>query len=245
MAGQDPRRRELDGADQAGFVGMVLDGAELDGDSGFGQQQRGAAHRQLADPARRQAAAQHDALGPLPALQPHEAAYDGRQFVGELLDHGMHQRRGLRVVAAQHLVELGLGNLLHRRVAEGILALLLQPVAPVGQDRPEGAAAGAVADEAVVVAQLLVIGIDGDGGQRAAAMRQRGRRGRFFKGRRFFAHVNSPRIKAQPVKRAPPPVVAPAAAGTRRAPSLRGVFLGPSGLEAACGRSLPVPLPFA
>ena len=57
--------------------------------------------------------------------------------------------------------------------------MLLQAFAPVGQYRPEGAAAGAVADEAILVAQFLVVGVDGDGGQQPPAMRERtGRQGR-------------------------------------------------------------------
>ena len=176
VPGHDPGRGELHGADQAGFVGMILDRAQLHRDAGAGQQDRGAAHGQLADAAGDQAAAQHDALGILPARQPHETAHHGRQLGGEFLHHGMDEGGRLRIVARHHLVELRLGDLLHRRVAERILAMLLQPVTPVGQDRPEGAAAGAVADEAIVVAQFLVVGVDGDRRKRPAAMGKRSRR---------------------------------------------------------------------
>ena len=75
-----------------------------------------------------------------------------------------------RIGAGQHLVELRLGDLPGRRVAERILALRAQLVAPIVEDGAEGAAAGAIADEAVLVAQLLVIGVDGDGRQHAAAV---------------------------------------------------------------------------
>ena len=84
-------------------------------------------------------------------------------------------------LAAHHLVELALAQLFGRRVAERILAVLLEPFPPVGEDGTKGAAAGAVADEALLVAQFLVIGIDGNGGQQPPAMRERtGRKGRMI-----------------------------------------------------------------
>ena len=63
VAGQDPGGSELHAADQAGLVGMILDKGQLHRDFGAGQDERSAAHGQLADAARDQAAAQHDALG--------------------------------------------------------------------------------------------------------------------------------------------------------------------------------------
>src|SRR5260370_21691294 len=49
MTGQHPARRKLHRADQAGLVGMLGDGAQLDLDVLAGQQYGGTAHRQLAD----------------------------------------------------------------------------------------------------------------------------------------------------------------------------------------------------
>ena len=68
------------------------------------------------------------------------------------------------------LSSFALEIVLHRRVAQRILAMLLQAFAPVRQYRPEGTAAGAIADEAVVVAQFLVVGVDGDGRKHPAAV---------------------------------------------------------------------------
>ena len=172
VAGQDPEGGELHAADQAGFVGMILDRGQLHRDAGAGQKERGAAHGQLADAAGDQAAAQHDALGILPARQPHETTHHRRQLGGEFLHHGMDEGGSLRIVARHHLVELRLGHLLRRRVAQRILAMLLQAFAPVRQYRPEGSAAGAITDEAVVVAQFLVIGVDGDGRKHPAPVRK-------------------------------------------------------------------------
>ena len=181
VPGQDPGRRELHGADQPGFVRVVFDRAQLGIDPCRLEQDRGAPHRQLADAAGDQAAAQHDAFGAFPRLEPQEAADDGGQLRGELLDDSVDQRGGGRIVAAHHLVELGLADLFHRRVTQRIVVARLEPVPPVGEDPAEGTAAGAVADETLLVAQFLVVGVDADGGQQPPAMGERaggqGRRG--------------------------------------------------------------------
>jgi hypothetical protein len=188
--------------DQPRLVGIVLDGPEFDAHAVRRQHDAGPAHRELADPATDHAAADDDALRALPGLEAQEAANDGRQFARELLDHGVDEAGRHRIGARQHLVELGLGDFLHRHVSERILAPLLHPVAPVGQDGAEGAAAGAIADEAFLVAQFLVVGVDGDGGQDATAVDQDGGRGgRLIGGGRvssfrLHAHAASPSCAA-------------------------------------------------
>ena len=87
----------------------------------------------------------------------------------------MDQAGGYGVAGVQHLVELRLRDLFHRDVAERVLSALLQAIPPVGQDGVEGPAAGAVADEAFVIAQFLVVGIDGDRWQHSTAMNEDGR----------------------------------------------------------------------
>ena len=178
MAGQHPTRRQLDRADQAGLVGMVGDGAQLDSDAFAGQQHGRPSHRQLADMAGAEPAADHDALGALPLLQAQETAHHGGQLDGILLDHRMDQAGRQGIGAGQHLVELRLGDLLGRRIAKGILALRPKLLAPVLEDGAEGPAARTVADEAVFVAQLLVVGVDRHGRQDATAVRQHRRRRR-------------------------------------------------------------------
>ena len=59
-----------------------------------------------------------------------------------------------------------------RDIAERILAPGSQPLAPVFENGAEGATAGTVTDEAIFVAQFLIVGIDDDGRQHAAAMTQ-------------------------------------------------------------------------
>ncbi len=162
MAGEDPGRREVGGADEAGLVGMVADRRELDVDAGRLQQHRGAADRELADAALAQAAADHDALGVAPALQAQEAADHGRELLGEILDRALDDAGRLRVALDEELVELLLRDLAARRLAERVLADLPQALAPILEDRPEGAVARAVADEALLVAQLDIVAVDDD-----------------------------------------------------------------------------------
>ena len=73
----------------------------------------------------------------------------------------MHQRRRLDVVAGQRLVELILGDIVGRCLAERILAGFAQRLAP----HPgclERALAGAVAEKAVVVLQFDIVAVDVD-----------------------------------------------------------------------------------
>src|SRR6185436_1651314 len=74
-------------------------------------------------------------------------------------------------------VELLLLELFRRRVTEGIGADAAHPLAPVVEQRGEGALAGAIADEALGVAELDVVGIDAHRRQLAGAVtREDGRR---------------------------------------------------------------------
>ena len=61
-----------------------------------------------------------------------------------------------------------------RRLAERVLADLPQPLAPIIEDRPEGAVARAVADEALLVAQLDIVAVDDDGRQVIGPVRDSG-----------------------------------------------------------------------
>ena len=63
VAGEDPGRRQMDRADQAGLVGMVADRPQLDVVAVLALEQHGgAADRELADAAGAQAAADRDPL---------------------------------------------------------------------------------------------------------------------------------------------------------------------------------------
>ncbi len=128
----------------------------------------GAADHQFADAAGAEAAADHDPLGVLPALELEEAADDQRQLLREILDRALHDAGGLGVALGQQFVELFLGDLVARLVAERVVAGLAQRLAPVLDDVAERALAGAVADEAFVVLQLDVVAVDLDRGQARA-----------------------------------------------------------------------------
>ena len=168
---EHPFRREMHGADQAGFVRIVADRDEVDLDAVGFQDHRGAADHEFADAAGAEAAADHDALGVLPALQLEEAADDERQFLREILDRAMHDAGGFAVALGEEFVELLLGQVVARLVAERVGAGLAQGLSPILDDVAERALAGAVADEALVVLDLDIVAVDLDRRQAQRAMR--------------------------------------------------------------------------
>jgi hypothetical protein len=149
---------------------MIADRTERHGRD-VGDQHRGPSDRKLADVAGTQTAAHDDAFGLGPDLELEKAADDFGQLLSEFLDRRVHDTRGQRVFAGQDLVELGLGNLPRRGVAQRILvALLLELGAATIEDLAEGPAARAIADEALGLAQFLVVAVDRDGSQRACSV---------------------------------------------------------------------------
>src|SRR5712671_2925919 len=207
MAGEDPGRRQVDRADEAGLVGMVLDRHQVDVDAVGLEQHRGAADGELADAARAEAAADGDALGAAPGLEAQEAPGDAGELLGEFLDGALDQAGRLGIAGLQHLLEPLLADLVGRRVAERVLAEPRQALAPIGEDLGEGALAGAVADEAVRLAQRGVIGVDADGGQHGGAVPNEGLRGRDL----FLGH--------EPFLQPAQPWLTPSDGGRSRAPS--------------------------
>ena len=132
---------------------------------------RGAADRQLADAARAKAAADHDALGVAPGLELEEAADDQRELLGEILDRALHDAGRFRVALGQQLVELLLADVSSLGLlAERIVAVLAQRLAPVLEDVAERALAGAVAEEALVVLDFQIVAVDLDRRQASAAV---------------------------------------------------------------------------
>ena len=151
MRFEDPRRREVRTADQAGIVGMIADRDEVNLPAFGVENDRCARDREFADAALAEAAADHDGLGVLPGLGLQKAFGDVAEFLGKILDRAMHDSRSLEIVANQNLVEFLLADLARRLVAERIIATLAQGFAPGIENLLEGALAGAVADEAVLV----------------------------------------------------------------------------------------------
>ena len=117
-------RRQMRGADQAGFVGIVADRLQVDCDLVGLEDDAGAADRQLADTAGAEAAADHDALGVAPGLRLEEAADDERQLLREILDRALHDGRRLEVALGEQRIELLLADLVARLVAERVVARL-------------------------------------------------------------------------------------------------------------------------
>jgi hypothetical protein len=76
-----------------------------------------------------------------------DAARDVGEFLREVLDGAVHDRRCLSVFADQHGVEDFLADVLGRLLSERILAGLAQGLPPLVEDFPEGAPAGAVSEQ--------------------------------------------------------------------------------------------------
>ncbi|MGH6930057.1 MAG: hypothetical protein ACREEV_17200 [Dongiaceae bacterium] len=125
-------------------------------------------------------------------MQAQQPPDDRSQLLRELFDRTMHDAGDLRIVRVQQLVELLLADLFGGGVAERIAAHAAQSVAPIVQDVDESTPTRAVADKAVGLPQLGVIGIDLHSRQDRAAMfekrgsRRRGRIGHGM-GRRILA----------------------------------------------------------
>ena len=110
MGLEDPRRRQMQAADQAGLVGVKADRHQIDLEILGLENDVGARDREFADPALPKAAADHDAFGVGPGLGLEKAPRHIGEFLGEFLDRAMHQGRGRDVVADQRLVELALAD---------------------------------------------------------------------------------------------------------------------------------------
>jgi hypothetical protein len=136
----------------------------------------GAGDREPADAAGAKPAAHHDALGIAPGLELEEAADDERQLLREILDRPLQHARRVGVPFGHERIQLFLAYLLARLVAERILAIPAQRLAPFLQDVPKGALAGAVAEKAVLVLRFDVVAVDLHRGQMGGAVGGQGRR---------------------------------------------------------------------
>src|SRR5260221_11161939 len=112
VTGGDPGRRQMEAADKAGIVRMMADRLQLEIVALAFQDDSGAADRDLADARSPQAAADHDALGLVPSLQPEETTDDRRELLGKLLDRRLNQPDRLQIAVGQQLVELFLAQIL-------------------------------------------------------------------------------------------------------------------------------------
>ena len=146
-----PRRGKVGAADEAGFIGIFADDANLGFDIVGLEQHRGAADGQLADAAAAKAAADHHARCVLPAFELEKAPQHDRQFLRKQFDRALDDAGNLRVAAGQQRIKLLFGDLARRFVAERVLANLAQRFAPVIDEFSERALAGAVAHETFVV----------------------------------------------------------------------------------------------
>ena len=160
------------GADQPGFVRVIANRNELDGDLVRFKDHRSAPDNQFANPARAEPATDHDALGILPALQLEIASDHQRELLRKVLDCTLHDASRLGVALGEQAIELLLGDLVARRIPEWVVTGLAQGLAPVLDHVAERTLAGAIADEAFVILQFDVVAVDRDRRQPFSTVRR-------------------------------------------------------------------------
>src|SRR6185369_16894020 len=102
------------------------------------------------------------------------AANDLGQLLGKVLDGALDHPSRLGRALGKQCVELLFRYLVGRLIAERIFAELAQRLPPLVEQLPEGPFARLVADEAVLVLDLEVVGIDLDAGQHRGTVRRQG-----------------------------------------------------------------------
>src|SRR5262247_3755876 len=174
VALEQPRWRQMCGADQAGLVRVEADGLQVNVDVVGLENDAGARNRPLADAAGAKAAAHLDALGAGPRLELEEAADDQGQILGKILDRAVQHGGPIGIAFRQQDIELLFADVLGRLVAERIFSGLAQRLAPFLENFAEGPLAGAVAEKAVLVLHLDVVAVDLDRRQAVGAVRHQG-----------------------------------------------------------------------
>src|SRR5262249_10368082 len=127
---EHPARRQMHGSNQAGFVGVVADGHEIDRHLVRFEDHGCATDGELADPAGAKAAADDDPFRIAPRLEFEEAADDEGELLREVLDCALQDPGGLWVSLREQRIELLPADLAAGLVAERILARLAQRLAP-------------------------------------------------------------------------------------------------------------------
>ena len=153
---------------------MMHDRRQLDLVAFGAQKHGGSRHRQFTDGALLEPAAHNDAFGVFPRRLAQIFFQHINKFCGKFIDRSDDQSRRLFIIALQQSVERLLAQLRCRCVAEGIVATLADALAPVFELFLKSGLACPVADEAILVAQLVVVFVNDDRGQILRAMDERG-----------------------------------------------------------------------
>ena len=173
------------------LVRLVANRLQLDLDAIGFEDDGGAADRQFADAAAAKAAADREPFGIAPRLEFVKAPDHQRKVLGKIFDGTMHQTGFLDIAASQKHIELLLGQLLARLIAQRIIAGFAQRLAPILDDLPERALTGAVADKTLVVFDFDIVAVEVDLRQPAGAMRRDLRRGDSLFGHPRFPNESS------------------------------------------------------
>src|SRR5436853_1456234 len=115
-------------------------------------------HRKLTHPRSAHATTNHDALGSAPICVLQEAPKDARQRLGKLFDGSVDDLHHFGVALGENSIQPLLADALDRLPAEGVLSFA-QWFSPFLEQLAKDSFAGAVADKAVLVLKLQVVGI--------------------------------------------------------------------------------------
>src|SRR5579871_2156317 len=144
------------GADQASVIRMKSDRRHIDVEPFRSQDDLRAGDGEFAEPARSEAAPDHNPRGPLPRLCLEKPAGDVSELLGKLLNRAVNDRSRLNVVAHQRSVERLLADTFGRLRAKRVLTRLSACLAPFLENVAERAPTGAVAEKAVAVLGLAI-----------------------------------------------------------------------------------------
>src|SRR3954453_22479980 len=126
------------------------------------EQNFGARNGEFAEPAVAKAAAHGDALGLVPGLGFEEAARYVDEFLREILDGAVHDRRRLAVITDQCSIKFFLAEVFGGLLAERVVAGLAQRLSPPFEGLLEGSFTGAVSEESFLILQLEIEAVDLD-----------------------------------------------------------------------------------
>ncbi|MGB8487238.1 MAG: hypothetical protein WCD67_13295 [Xanthobacteraceae bacterium] len=160
----------MNGADQPGFVRVVVDRGQFDIDFFTFEYHRRATGYELADPACAEAAADRDAFRIFPFLQLEKTLNDQGKFLREILDCRVHKARRFRFSAQQQLIKLGFGEIIAVFVPKRIFAGFAQQLADVVDHVAKSTSADAIADEPFAILEFNVVAVDIDGRKATCAV---------------------------------------------------------------------------
>src|SRR6266480_3627177 len=150
---EHPTGGEVRGADKRGIVRIVVQSDKVDRDLLCFENDRGAADRQLAEPAVAESPSDRDALGVAPGLKLEKFADHHGEFLRKILDGPLDDAARLGVAIGQGCIESTFRDVLAVFVPERVLIALAHRLAPLLKELAESRVTGTVAVEALIILQ--------------------------------------------------------------------------------------------